>query len=319
MELRHLRYFRAVAHCGGIAKAARELLVAQPALTRQLRALEDELGVALLIRSARGVSLTAAGHQFIADTERLFEDLDSACKRARQVARGQTGSLRIGIAPNYTWHPTILALLRHFRIACPDVSVMLDPELSARQVESIRSGRIDAGFLAWRPKDDRVFDGLTVFSNRLLLAVPATSPYAEAPPQRLKTLRDEPFIWFPRDRAPGYYDFLIHQCHAAGFTPNLVQSAADVSTILGLVAAGMGYSLVSEASKFNGPAQAILHSHPELSATYDVELVWRSDNRMPALTNFIAMLRQHGPGPPEPQDSVNPSVPIEGPRTERQA
>lgn len=106
-------------------------------------------------------------------------------------------------------------------------------------------------------------------------------------------LRDEPFIWFPRERSPAYYDFLIHQCHAAGLTPNLVLIGTDVSTILGLVAAGMGYSLVSEASKYNCPTQAILHSHPELKTTYDVELVWRKDNPNPALANFLASFRGH--------------------------
>ncbi|HXP97570.1 MAG TPA: LysR family transcriptional regulator [Telmatospirillum sp.] len=290
MELRHLRYFCATARSGGVAKAARELRVAQPALTRQLKDLEAELGVALFTRHPRGMTLTPAGRQFFADVERLFQDLDVARQRARQVGRGQAGTLRIGIAPNYTWHPNILKLLQDFRQAFPDVVVMLEPELSARQIEAIRSGQIDAGLLAWRPKDDPELDGITVLSNPLLLAVPASSPYAASPPARLKALRDEPFIWFPRERSPAYYDFLIHQCHKAEFTPTLVQIATDVSTILGLVAAGMGYSLVSEASKYNCPAQAILHSHAELSETYDVEFVWRKDNAMPALSNLVGMI-----------------------------
>jgi DNA-binding transcriptional LysR family regulator len=291
MELKHLRYFLAVARGGGISSAARQLRIAQPALTRQLHALERELEAELFVRGPKGVSLTPAGELFVADAERLLTDLETAQRRVRRLARGQQGSLRIGIAPNYTWHPAILGILQGFRAAFPDVSVMLEPELSARQLEAIEAGRLDGGFLGWRPKENPVLDGVTVMSNRLLLAVPASSPHAGRPPRRLKELRDEPFIWFPRERSPAYYDFLIHQCHSAGFTPKLVQIATDVSTILGLVAAGMGYSLVSEASKYNCPAQAILHAHPELGTAYEVEFVWRKDNPVPALKSFLASVR----------------------------
>lgn len=287
MELRHLRYFATVARCGGISAASRELRIAQPTLTRQLHDLERELGVELFFRGARGISLTPAGHLFLTDTERLLDDLAAARMRVRRMAKGQAGSLRIGIAPNYTWHPAILGRLQTFRADFPDVSVMLEPELSASQLEAIENGRLDAGFLAWRPKDSAELAGVTVMSNKLLLAVPASSPHATRPPSRLKELRDESFIWFPRERSPAYYDFLIHQCHGAGFTPNLVLIGTDVSTILGLVAAGMGYSLVSEASKYNCPSQAVLHEHPELRTPYDVELVWRKDNHSPALRNFL--------------------------------
>jgi len=292
MEIRHLRYFFAVAAHGSVAEASRRLNIAQPALSRQIQDLEEELRASLFIRGARGVTLTAAGQQFYKDTERLLQDLDAAKERVSRVVTGQLGSLRIGMTPNYTWHPALLKPLQKYRQAHPSVALLLEPVMSARQLDDIRAGTLDGGFLAWRNHEDEHLRGVTMFSNRLLLAVPASSQMARKPPAQLKDLRDEPCIWFPRARSPSYYDFLIHQCLAAGFSPKLVQLGTDVSTILGLVAAGMGYSIVSEASRFNCPRDVVLFEHPDLSSAYDVEFVWSEQFLSPTLEHFIAFMQQ---------------------------
>src|SRR5471032_3279898 len=119
MELRHLRYFLAVADYGSVAEAARRLHIVQPALSRQIRDLEEELGSDLFHRNAKGVQLTTAGAQFAIDARRVLNDVDSACERFVRIARGQSGALRIGLAPNYSWHPATLKPVHDFKLLIP--------------------------------------------------------------------------------------------------------------------------------------------------------------------------------------------------------
>jgi len=295
MEIRHLRYFTAVAEQGSVARAARKLNIVQPALSRQIHDLEEQLGTPLFERSVRGVQLTAAGRQFLRDTHKLLADLDAARARALRAAAGLEGTLRIGISPNHTWHPLILQRLRRFQRAFPNVALMLESSLSAQQLTLIQEGRIDGGFIALRDTSDAELAGVKVLSSGLLLAVPSHSPYARKPPLRLRDLKDEPCVWFPRERSPVYHDYLIYQCQRAGLSPRLVPIGADVATTLGLVAAGMGYSIVSEVSRYNCPKEVVLHPHRDLPDVHDVELVTRSDADNPVLAAFAKVMSTAGP------------------------
>ncbi|KAF1047998.1 MAG: HTH-type transcriptional regulator GltC [Herbaspirillum frisingense] len=293
MEIRHLRYFQAVAEHGSVAQAARKLNIVQPALSRQIHDLEEQLGTPLFERSVRGVQLTAAGKQFARDTQKLLAELDAARDRALRAAAGLEGSLRIGISPNHTWHPLILQRLRRFQRAFPNVALMLEPALSTQQLIRVKEARIDGGLVALRDPNDKELTGIKVLSSGLLLAVPSHSKYAKKPPARLHDLRDEPYVWFPRERSPVYHDYLIHQCQRAGLSPRLVPIGADVT--LGMVAAGMGYSIVTEISKYNCPKEVVLHHHPDLSDVHDVELVMRSDADSPILREFARVMSTSGP------------------------
>lgn len=157
MELRHLRYFLAVADCGSVAEAARRLHIVQPALSRQIRDLEEELGSELFHRNAKGVQLTVPGERFAVDARRLLGDLETARELFVRLARGQAGALKIGLAPNYSWHPATLKPVRNFKATHPDVTVMLEPALAAKQLTRIASGSLDGGFLAWRDPLDPAF------------------------------------------------------------------------------------------------------------------------------------------------------------------
>ncbi|NUU04101.1 LysR family transcriptional regulator [Herbaspirillum robiniae] len=295
MEIRHLRYFLAVAEHGSVAQAARKLNIVQPALSRQIHDLEDQLGTPLFERSVRGVQLTAAGKQFVRDTQRLLADLDAARDRALRAAAGMEGTVRIGISHNHTWHPLILQRLRRFQRAFPNVALMLEPSISTQQLIRIKEGRLDGGFIALRDPNDSELAGIKVLSSGLLLAVPSHSKYAKKPPARLRDLKDEPCVWFPRERSPVYHDYLIHQCQRAGLSPRLVPIGTDVATTLGMVAAGMGYSIVTEMSKYNSPKEVVLHHHPDLSDVHDVELVTRSDADSPILREFARVMSTAGP------------------------
>lgn len=291
MELRHLRYFIAVAEHRSVAEAARQLHIVQPALSRQIRDLEHELGADLFVRSAKGVELTPAGEQFIRDARAIMSDLHMAKERIARMANGQLGVLRIGIAPNYSWHPSILRPLRAFKQVQPDITLMLEPALAARQLAKIAEGTLDGGFLAWRDPQDPMFSGLPIFDCQLVLAVPRGSELHLNMPARLADLQHQPSVWFARDQAPSYYDFLIHNCHVAGLSPQLIHLGADINTILGLVAAGMGYAIVPDASQFSCPSEVALVPYPELSAGYPVEFVWRSDTDDPALARLVEYLK----------------------------
>jgi len=288
MELRHLRYFLAVADCGSVAEAARRLHIVQPALSRQIRDLEEELGSDLFHRNAKGVQLTTPGAQFAIDARRVLNDVEAARDLFVRIARGQSGALRIGLAPNYSWHPATLKPVRDFKITHPDVTIMLEPGLAAKQLARISDGSLDGGFLAWRDPRDPTFSACHLFDCRLKLAMPRPSDgSAPAMPERLANLKDEPCMWFAREVAPAYYDFLIHQCQLAGFSPRIVPLGGDVSTILGLVAAGMGYAIVPEASIYSCPNQVVLMDHADLTLSYPVEFVWRTDTVNPVLEEFI--------------------------------
>src|SRR5712671_4225942 len=147
MELRHLRYFMAVGEEQHYGRAAQRLRVAQPALSRQIQDLEQEVGFKLFDRLPRGVKLSAAGKLFLEDASRILRDVNEAAARAARVARGQSGTLRIGFTENASWRGVVPESFRRFRERQPDAELQLTPATSLEQIEAIRSGRLDAGFV----------------------------------------------------------------------------------------------------------------------------------------------------------------------------
>jgi DNA-binding transcriptional LysR family regulator len=152
MELRHLRYFVAVGEEEHYGRASRGLRVAQPALSRQIQNLEEELGFKLLDRLPRGVKLNAAGKVFLEDARRVLQAVGEATARAARVARGQAGTLRVGFAENASWHGAVPDSFRRFRDQQPDAELQLQPAASLEQLDAIRSGRLDAGFVNFMAK-----------------------------------------------------------------------------------------------------------------------------------------------------------------------
>src|SRR5213592_4351805 len=147
MELRHLRYFVAVGEDQHYGRAAQRLRVAQPALSRQIQNLEEEIGFKLFDRLARGVKISAAGKLFLEDARRILQQVDEATKRARRVASGQSGTLRVGFVESISWHGVVPDSFREFRERQPDAELQLKPSSSLEQTEAVHSGRLDAGFV----------------------------------------------------------------------------------------------------------------------------------------------------------------------------
>ena len=242
MELRHLRYFIAVAEELHFGRAAERLFIAQPPLSQQIQQLERELGFLLFNRTQRRVELTAAGQLFLEEARELLSGLEKAVAASRRVARGEIGWLGIGFVGTATYE-FLPAVLSEFRAHYPEVELVLRELVSAKQVQALRDRRIHVGLARPAVADECVISE-TLYQEPLLAALPARHPLAQRERLTLAALATEPFILFPRHPKPSYADFLVTICEEAGFTPHVVQEAAEIHTAISLVAAGLGVTLV---------------------------------------------------------------------------
>ena len=248
MELRHLRYFIAVAEEGHITRAAERLGMQQPPLSQQIRALERELDVQLLRRLPRGVELTEAGCVLLADARAILAHIDHAFTSTRRTARGELGRLVVGFTSSAPFHPFVPRVIRAFRDGAPDIALTLEESGTTELIEDLRHERVDAAFIRTHVTD---LAGLTVnplLEEAMLLALPATHALAacgaDDPPLPLAALAAETFVVYRRHAGPGLYDAIIAACHAAGFSPQISQEAPRIVSTLNLVAAGLGVALV---------------------------------------------------------------------------
>jgi DNA-binding transcriptional LysR family regulator len=288
MELRHLRYFVAVGEEQHYGRASRRLRVAQPALSRQIQDLEEEVGFKLFDRLPRGVKLSAAGKLFLDDARRILQEVSEAAARAARVARGQSGTLRVGFAENASWRGVVPDSFRWFREHQPDAELQLKPAASLEQLEAIRSGRLDAGFLNFMPKADPELDQLLVATHYVELAVPIRHPLAKLKKLRLRDLTDAPFVWFPRWANPAFYDRMMLACYRGGLkSPHIVQEGFNEATILSLVSTGLGVGWVLGTARWRCPETVAILPVIDLNVPLTLALAWRRDNSSPLLANFI--------------------------------
>jgi DNA-binding transcriptional LysR family regulator len=292
MELRHLRYFVAIGEEENYRRAAQRLNVAQTALSTQIQDLEAELGFKLFNRLPRGVKLSAAGKLFLEDARRILQQVNEAAQRAARVARGQSGTLRIGFTENASWPGVVPDSFRRFRAGQPDAELQLTPATSLEQFEAIRSGRLDAGFVFNVTKGDAELDALPVAMQHVELAVPKGHAFAKVKKLRLRDLVDAPFVWFPRREAPVFYDHLMHECFKGGLkSPRIVQEGLNEATILSLVSHGMGVGWVNGTARWRCPEGVVIVSIVDLEMPLPLALVWRRDNTSPLLANFIGAVQ----------------------------
>jgi DNA-binding transcriptional LysR family regulator len=246
MELRHLRYFLAVADQRHFTRAARKLGMAQPPLSQQIRQLEGEVGAALFARGARGVTLTPAGEAFLPHAEAAVREAGRASVAAKRVTRGDIGTVRIGFTSAASLNPLVPATISGFRRAYPDVELRLVVLATAPLLTELLQDRIDAGFLRPTPTERESLQAIPLPDERLWIALPAGHPLAERKHLRLLELRNDPFILYPRVNGSLLYDAIISACQNAGFSPRVRQEAPQMASIVSLVAAGVGVTLVPE-------------------------------------------------------------------------
>jgi DNA-binding transcriptional LysR family regulator len=293
MELRHLRYFVAVAHEGHITRAAEKLHIAQPPLSQQIKALEAEIGAALFVRHPRGVALTDAGRSFLSDAEAILASVGQAAQRARRTARGETGRIAVGFTTSAPFHPLVARAIREFRSARPDVSFVLEESSSGDLLAGLREERLDIAFIRSGVADP---EGLTVhplLQEDMAAALPARHRLARRPSLALKELASETFILYRRPDGRGLFDVIITACAAAGFSPHVGQEAPRIVSTLNLVAAGLGVTIVP-ASLSRLPLEGVtyrpLRGRPPLKVP--LSLASRRDERSAATLGFIDLVRK---------------------------
>ena len=297
MELRHLRYFLAVAEELHFGRAARALGIRQPPLSQQIRALEDDLGVVLFDRSSRRVRLTPAGEAFRTDARRSLAAAEAARRAARRAGRGDIGDVVLGFVGSATY--TLLPrILRAFRARYPDVHLTLRELPTSDQVEALRQGAIDIGLV--RPPLTGA-DALQVEllgADGLSVALPTDHPLARGRDVAAHRLADEPFVLFPRRLGPGLYDQILTYCRQAGFEPRTVQEAVQMQTIVALVAGGIGVSLVPSSMTRLRRADVAYRPVRPAAAGIHLAAVRRDDDLDPTTLNLMALIRDLHPTPP---------------------
>ena len=299
MELRHLRYFVAVAEELHFGRAARKLHLSQPPLSMQIKALEAELGAALLLRSQRHVELTAAGEVFLREAREILSRVETAAEQARRAARGETGELTVGFVTIADYNILPQALLR-FRGSHPRIRLVLREATTDVQMRELIEGRIDVGFVVLPVEDERVHT-LPLLSEPLVAALPERHPLARARGTlALHRLGDSPFILIPRHMAPGLHDDIVQFCRQAGFSPRVEQEAVQMQTIVSLVSAGLGVALIPESMRHLGRTGVVYRRLREASPLTQVALAWRARDPRPALARFIEAVREVAPASRRP-------------------
>jgi DNA-binding transcriptional LysR family regulator len=247
MELRHLRYFIAVAEEGHVTRAAERLGMQQPPLSQQIRALERELDVQLLRRKPRGVELTDAGSAFLADARAILSHIDHALATTKRAARGEQGEVAVGFTSSAPFHPFVPRIIRAYRDAFPGVSLTLEEGGTTELIDDLRNERIDAAFVRTAIADQEGIVVSTLLQEAMVLALPRGHALSRRKGAvAMHALAGETFIVYRRHNGPGLYDTILAACNAAAFSPRIGQEAPRIVSTLNLVAAGLGISLVPE-------------------------------------------------------------------------
>jgi DNA-binding transcriptional LysR family regulator len=251
MELRQIRSFLSIAETLHFGRTAELIHLSQPALSLQIRALEEDVGVRLFERNRRKTTLTAAGVAFRDDAAAALSQLDQAIRRARLAANGKLGLLRIGFIST-AGSEIVPNIVGQFRELNPEVEFSLRAIPTADQVQMLETGSLDVGFLRLPIGGHSALDVVAVHRERFVLVVPASHKLAKRKRVRLSEVSGEDFVMYERTYAPGFHDLILGMLRDARTVPNVSQTAAEISTLISLVDAHMGIAIL--------PASAVSHS-----------------------------------------------------------
>lgn len=285
VELRHLRSFVVAADELHVGRAAARLHLTQPSLSRQIAALERDVGVPLFTRIRRRFGLTPAGEIFLTAAREIVRRADDAARDAQRAHRGELGTLRLRFVQSATFE-ALPRLLAAFRAAHPDVTLDVEAMTTIRQVAALRDGQIDIGLL--RPPISEPSLTTRVISRDPLVAVlPAGHPLARRRRLPLAALADEPFVLYTRASGPSVQGAILGHCIGAGFSPRIIQEAADVQTIVSLVAAGLGVSLLIAPTPPTAERAVAYRPLRDDLPPWELALAWSTDNETPVLSRFL--------------------------------
>ncbi|KJH66957.1 DNA-binding transcriptional regulator, LysR family [Chromobacterium violaceum] len=292
MELRHLRYFLAVAEELHFTRAAERLHIGQPPLSQQIQALEAELGAPLFRRHQRKVELTAAGQQLLPRARQILADSAAAAAAVRRAADGETGELRIGFTSSLPLTPILHHSLQHYRQAYPEVRLTLSEMFTAGQFDALERRQLDLGFVRFNgPTPSPLIRVEELHRDRLLAVVPSAHPLAERKTLPLKLLAGEPLIGYPRESGSGLSDVVRQLALQNGLELKMVQEAGEAITQIGLVAAGVGIAILpSPLECVQIPAVRYVPLSDD-GAYLSMGIAVRRDDDSPLVANFLSGVR----------------------------
>jgi LysR family transcriptional regulator, benzoate and cis,cis-muconate-responsive activator of ben and cat genes len=289
LEMRHLRYFRAVAEELNFTRAADRLHIAQPPLSQQIRQLEEELGVLLLERDARPLRLTEAGTLLLERAVAIVSEFDLAVQDVRRIGRGQSGRLCIGFAGS-AMYSVLPDILNAFRDAYPAVELAFTELLAAQIAESLANRSIDVGFSRPGLPPDEYIEQHLLVTEPLMIAVPARHPLAAFSTVPIGKLQHQVAVMYPQFPKPSLTSLVVEELSARGIELDLVQEARDMHTALGLVAAGAGISFVpASVSQAKRNGVRFIAIEPQVLVS-PMTVVWRKNHSSAALKNFLRVV-----------------------------
>jgi DNA-binding transcriptional LysR family regulator len=294
MELRHLRYFVAVAEEGHVTRAAERLGIQQPPLSQQIQALERELDVQLFRRKPRGVELTPAGRTLLDEARAILARTAEAVAATQRAAQGEAGRIGIGFTSSASFHPFVPRAIRAFREAHPLVALALEESGTTELVAALRGQAIDAAFVRSPVGESADLTVRPLLEEAMVAALPSGHPLSIAKePLPLAALAGETFILYRRPVGPGLHDAIIAACDRAGFSPQIGQEAPRMLSTLSLVAAGLGVTVVP-ASMSRLEAEGVVYRalDPSAQLTAPLNLAYRRDEISAAVRRFVALVQR---------------------------
>lgn len=290
MELRHLRYFIAVAEELNFTRAAERLHIGQPPLSQAIQALEADVGAQLFERTRRWVRMTEAGRLFLADARRILAMSEQAADTARRAQRGEAGELRIGFTFSTPLTPLFATVINRYRQQYPAVSLRLHEMATQPQLDALAQRTLDLGFV--RPTDGAPPSAITLTAlreDRLMAVVPAALALSRKKAIAMGDLKDLPFVMYPPTAGTGIYPQIFRLCREAGFVPRIGQVAGEASTIIGLVAAGCGVSVLPSSFDRIRMDGVVYRPIADTSASTSLLLARRRDEQSPLADAFVAL------------------------------
>lgn len=292
MDLRHLRYFQAVAEELSFSRAAKRLHIAQPALSRAVQELEHDLGLRLIDRNRRTFALTPAGAVLLTETAVILERLEESLRRVKRTALGEEGELRLG----YIGPPTqqfLGRLLHEYRKRFPKVSVHLEERTPERVWEMVAKGRLSVALTRPLPgQGEQALSTLLLRKEPLGIVVPITHPFAKKKSVTWKSLEKEPLIVLARREGVGLHDEILAACRAADFTPRIAHSPSLMGTVLSYVEAGAGVGIATDSVAAAAMPPTLRYLSVTPTCTVPLVMAWNPDDDSPAVKAFRSLVSE---------------------------
>ena len=291
MDLRHLRFFLALADELHFTRAAARLHVAQPHLSQEIRRLERELGVQLFRRTKRRVEITAAGEAFGKGATAVLAELQRAVDAAQRAERGEVGTLVVGFVGSSAWD-LFPEAVRRFRVERADVQLVLREQTTVEELDALRRGTIDVALMRAETLEEHGLTMKVLRREPLVVALPRHHRFARKDRVALADFASEPWIAFEYSTGPGLYAQFLRACEAAGFHPRIAQTASHIPIMMSLVAGGLGVALVPAQVRSLRPRGVSLVAITKPAPMTAVVVGKRKDDKSPAVARFIALLQE---------------------------